>query len=144
MDTEYVKGLDAVDEVLKQFGAAAVVEAGNLLYVRGEMIATDSKQNYVPVDQSTLQGTIHAQPPVIEGMQASVKVVAGGPAADYAEAIHEHLSEHSPPSWKAAEASGAGVKFTQGGPKFLERPFLVALGDLGSWLATNLKQRLGT
>lgn len=144
MDNANVTGLDALDKVLEQFGQKAVVEAGNLLYMRGETIALDSKQNYVPVDQSTLQGTIHVEPPVIEGTQASVRVAAGGPAADYAEAIHEHLSEHSPPSWKAAEASGRGVHFTQGGPKYLERPFLEGIKNLGQWIADGLRQRLGT
>jgi hypothetical protein len=144
MDDEQIQGLDAVDRILEQFGAKAMKEAGALVHDRGEAVALDSKQNYVPVDQSTLQGTIHAEPPVIEGNQASVRIVAGGPAADYAEAVHEHLSEHSPASWKIAEASGRGVHFTQGGPKYLERPFLIAIKDLASYVATGLKQRLGT
>ena len=144
MDNERVTGLDALDKVLAQFGDKAVVEAGNLLYVRGESIALDSKQNYVPVDRSTLQNTIHAEPPVIEGAQASVRVVAGGPSADYAEAVHEHLSEHSPPSWKVAEAAGRPVMFTQGGPKYLERPFLAGTQNLAQFVADGLRQKLGT
>lgn len=144
MDTEYVQGLDALNKVLDEFGTKAVVASGDLLYARAETIALDSKQNYVPVDRSTLQGTIHAEPPVIDGDQASSRVVAGGPAADYAEAVHEHLSEHSPPSWKAAEASGSGVHFTQGGPKYLERPFLDHTKDLAQFLADGIRQKLGT
>lgn len=141
---ENITGLEEVERELQRFGEKAFDEAANLLYLRGEMIATDSKQNYVPVDQSTLQGSIHAEQPVITGDNVSVRVVAGGPAADYAEAVHEHLSVHSPPSWKAAEASGAGVHFTQGGPKYLERPFLSSIQGLGQFLAEGLRQRLGT
>ena len=144
MDNERVTGLDALDKVLEQFGEMAVVEAANLLYARGETIALDSKQNYVPVDRSTLQNSIHAEKPVISSGQVTLRVVAGGPAADYAEAVHEHLSEHSPPSWKAAEASGSGVTFTQGGPKYLERPFLAGTQNLGQFLADGIRQKMGT
>ncbi len=144
MDTEYVTGLDALEQTLQQFGDKAMAESANLLNARAETIALDSKQNYVPVDKSTLQNTIHAEAPVIEGTQITNRIVAGGPAADYAEAIHEHLSEHSPASWKAAVASGKGVHFKQGGPKFLERPFLEGIKTLGQFIADGLKQRLGT
>lgn len=144
MDNEYVIGLDDVEATLRQFGQQAFVVGGNLLYEKGEGIALDSKQNYVPVDRSTLQGSIHAEAPVVEGNQITNRVVAGGPAADYAEAVHEHLSEHSPHSWKVAEASGRGVHFTQGGPKYLERPFLIGIKNLGQYLADGIRQRLGT
>lgn len=144
MDNEYVTGLDALDQVLEEFGAAAMPVAADLLYARGETIALDSKQNYVPVDKSTLQNSIHAEAPVIEGAQASVRIVAGGPAADHAEAVHEHLSEHSPPSWKVAEAEGRPVKFTQGGPKYLEKPFIAKTKDLGQFVADGVRQRMGT
>lgn len=144
MDTEHVKGLDALAVTLKQFGDKAYVEAGNLLYQRGESIMLDSKQNYVPVDQSTLQGSGHVEPPVVDGSQASVRLAYGGPAAAYAEAVHEHLSEHSPRSWKAAEASGSGVHFTQGGPKYLEKPFIEGTKNLGQFIADGLRQKLGT
>ena len=107
----------------------------------------DSKQNYVPVAAEgggTLQGSGHVEPPVVEGTQVSVRLAYGGPASDYAEAVHEHLSEHSPYSWQVAEFLGHGVHFTQGGPKYLERPFLVGIKGLGQWIADGLRQRLGT
>ena len=144
MDTEHVTGLDALEATLKQFGDAAFAASANLINARAETISLDSKQNYVPVDRSTLQGSIHAEAPVIEGNQITNRVVAGGPAADYAEAVHEHLSEHSPASWKAAEASGNPVKFTQGGPKYLEKPFIAGTKDLGQFVADGIRQRLGT
>lgn len=144
MDTEHVTGLDALDAVLAQFGQKALDEAANLLYARGETIMLDSKQNFVPVDQSTLQGTGHVEPPVIAGQNVSVRLAYGGPATPYAEAIHEHLSAHSPRSWKAAEASGRSVHFTQGGPKYLERPFLAGIQSLAQWIADGLRAKLGT
>jgi hypothetical protein len=144
MDTENVTGLDALDAVLAQFGQRAVDEAANLLEARGETIMGDSKANFVPVDQSTLQGSGHVEAPKTEGTQVSVRLAYGGPAAPYAEAIHEHLSAHSPRTWKIAEASGRGVHFTQGGPKYLELPYLKGIAGLGQWIADGIKSRLGT
>ena len=144
MDNDTVTGLDALDAVLAQFGQKAVDASADLLYARGETIMGDSKDNYVPVDQSTLQGTGHVEKPVIEGENVRVRLAYGGPGAPYAEAIHEHLSEHSPPTWKAAEKSGRGVHFTQGGPKYLELPFFKGTADLAQWIADGLKSRLGT
>ncbi len=143
MDTEHVTGLDALDAVLAQFGQRAIDEAANVLYARGETIMGDSKANYVPVDQSTLQGTGHVELPVIDGEQVSVRLAYGGPAAPYAEAIHEHLSVHSPRSWRAAEESGRGVHFTQGGPKYLERPYLTGIRDLAQFIADRVRQKMG-
>ena len=143
MDNDTVTGLDALDAVLAQFGQRALDEAANLLYARGETIMGDSKENYVPVDQSTLQGTGHVEEAVIEGENVSVRLAYGG-SLDYAEAIHEHLSEHSPPSWKKAETSGRGVHFTQGGPKYLELPYLKGIVNLAQWIADGIKSRMGT
>jgi hypothetical protein len=144
LDNDIVTGLDALNATLKQFGERAFAEAGILLEARGETIMGDSKQNYVPVDQSTLQGTGHVEKAVVSGENVSVRLAYGGPGAAYAQAIHEHLSEHSPRSWKAAEASGRGVHFTQGGPKYLELPFIKGTANLAQWIADGLKRRLGT
>lgn len=144
MDTDDIRGLDALDAVLAQFGQKSLDVAANLLYARGETIMLDSKQNYVPVDQSTLQGTGHVEIPVIDGANVSVRLAYGGPAAPYAEAIHEHLSAHSPRSWKIAEGSGRGVHFKQGGPKYLERPYLDGVRGLAQWIADGLRAGLGT
>lgn len=144
MDSANITGLDALDNALAQFGQKAVEAAAARLYQRGEAIMTDSKANYVPVDQSTLQGTGHVEPPVIAGTEVSVRLAYGGPATPYAEAIHEHLSAHSPRSWKVAEASGHGVHFKQGGVKYLERPYLAGIKDLAQWIADGIRARCGT
>lgn len=46
-----------------------------------------------------------------------VRMSYGGAASAYAEAIHEHESPSSPPSWR-----GKSVNFQQGGVKYLEKP----------------------
>ena len=72
----------------------------------------------VPVDTGALRGTVFAQTER-KGDRATVTIGAGGPAAPYALAIHEHLSKHSPPSWRkgAVNFSPAGT-----GPKYIENP----------------------
>ena len=72
----------------------------------------------VPVDTGALRGTIFAQTER-KGDRVTATIGAGGPAAPYALAIHEHLSSHSPPSWR----KGA-VNFSPGGtgPKYIENP----------------------
>jgi len=144
MDNEFISGADDLDRFFETFGAAAREEAATLLYGRGESIMLDSKQNYVPVDQGTLQDTGHVELPVIDGDTISVRLAFGGPSADYAEAVHEHLSEHSPPSWQRAEAMGQGVHFSQGGPKYLETPFAIGTHDLDQYIADGLRAKLGT
>jgi hypothetical protein len=47
---------------------------------------------------------------------ARVSIQAGNDETPHALAVHEHPSRYSPPSWDGVE-----VKFTKGGPKFLER-----------------------
>lgn len=143
MDNAVISGSDALDKALAQWGQAALDEAANLLYQRGETIMTDSKANYVPVDQSTLQGSGYVEQPVVDGWTISVRMAYGGPASAYAEAIHEHLSPMSPPSWKRAEALGHGVHFRQGGVKYLETPYLAGIRDLANWIADGIRAKLG-
>lgn len=83
-----------------------------------ELVKGESMSN-TPVDQ----GTLKASHEVIferKGDKIEVRIEVGGPAEPYALAVHEHLSEHSPRSWLAAEAAGRPVHFNVGGPKFLE------------------------
>ena len=78
-----------------------------------------------PVDSGNLRASHKVKVKVgVGGIKATVSV--GGSTEPYALAVHEHLSEHSPPSWKAAEKQGNPVKFnanTGPGPKFLENAF---------------------
>lgn len=100
--------------VLKHRSAAKIA-----LRSEGEAVKTASMEN-TPVDLGALKGS-HVVSIEETASTIAVHIGVGGPAAPYAEAVHEHLSEHSPPSWKAAEAAGRPVQFSEGGPKFLER-----------------------
>lgn len=94
------------------------------VYALAQTIMTDAKANYVPHDKGLLAASGTVDLPVIAADTIACSLQFGGAAAAYALAVHEHLSEHSPPSWQVAETSGAGVHFSHGGPKYLERPVL--------------------
>lgn len=100
----------------------------NQLYRFGELVMNDSKQNYVPIEEGELQSTgrveeIESGP----GLGAEIQLIYGdgGPSSAYAIAIHEHLSAASPPSWQ-----NTTVRFTRGGPKYLELPLMKHMEDM--------------
>jgi hypothetical protein len=70
-----------------------------------------------------------------------VELVFGGVTAAYAVAVHEHLSQFSPPSWVAAEGAGNRVQFHPSGrgPKYLERP----MNEEVPYLARDLGRLIG-
>lgn len=105
------------------------------LYLAAELIMRNSKRNYVPVDLSALKNSGHVVKPVRKGTQIIVELAYGGPAAPYALAVHEHLSQHSPRSWK-----NTTVRFHPAGrgPKYLEKPLMEAVSQLPHDLAVTV------
>lgn len=96
------------------------------VYVVGQRIMTVSKRRCpVAPDGGTLRATGTVGRPVRRGRAITILLSYGGGVADaYAIAVHEHLSEYSPPSWVIAESSGRGIVWSSDGtgPKFLEGP----------------------
>lgn len=109
------------------------------LYKRCERIMTRSKESFVPVDFGTLKNSGIVLPPERKGKSIIVTLAYGGAAEAYALAIHEHLSSHSPPSWR-----GVTVHFHPSGrgPKYLEKPLMEATKTLAADLGSDL--HLGT
>lgn len=96
----------------------------------GDEIMKDSKDNYCPVQDPpendvVLRDTGRVDDPEIDADSVSVRLSYGGGAHAYAIAIHEHLSQYSPPSWR-----GKAVTFRVGGPKYLELPVMAHSRDL--------------
>lgn len=132
-----LKGIREVQRKLKQI--AQDMDGNRIpqaLRAEAENVMTDSKKNYVPVDKGALRSSGKVGKVDRSGNNFKVELSYGGIAAPYALAIHEHLSQHSPPSWKAAQS----VTFhPQGhGPKYLETP----LKNKQSTLAQDLAKRL--
>lgn len=124
----------AIDHLETIFGEAI----RSSLRIEAEMVMTDSKENYVPVDLGTLRSSGFVEPVEYDGGKFSVKLVYGGAAAPYALAVHEHPSEHSPPSWSG------NVHFSPPGrgPKYLERPMLVAISGMERRIGDRLKSSM--
>lgn len=116
-----------VEAALAHLAEGAVEKIAGQLFREAEAIMA-AADPLIPVapDGGTLKASGHVQLPVVDGNEVSVTMGFGGAASAYAEAIHEHPSPASPPSW-----SGKEIHFSVPGTghKFLERPFLAAVGD---------------
>lgn len=117
----------AVEQALATMASGAVEKIAGQMFREAEAIMA-AADPLIPVapDGGTLKASGHVQLPVIDGNEVSVTMGFGGAASAYALAIHEHPSAASPPSW-----SGKELHFSVPGTgsKFLERPFLAAVGD---------------
>lgn len=104
------------------------------LYRQGQRIMARSQKEFVPVDLGVLKGSGIVSQPRQEGRQWVVELGFGGAASAYALAIHEHPSEHSPPSW------GGQVTFSPPGHgvKYLERPLMEASATFAQDLAADM------
>lgn len=112
------------------------------LFLEANLIMTDSKEHYVPVNREigkggTLRDSGIVQKPVQEGLKIYVRMGFGGEAMPYAEAVHEHLSRHSPPTWQGKPILNWSIPGT--GPKYLEIPFRKAEKGMANRLAAHLK-----
>ena len=140
-------GANQVLARLKGIRDAFPQQVGRAVYKRAQGVMTRSKREFVPVAEKqggVLRASGHVQSPEIHGRDISVTLSFGGAADAYAIAVHEHLSEHSPPSWQKAEESGDGVQFHPGGagPKFLEIPLMEAVGTMAVDIAEDLKGQI--
>jgi hypothetical protein len=116
-----------IDDVPKKVASA--------LYVEAELVMTRSKDEFVPVDHGTLKNNGHVGRPVIDSDGISVELGFGGPAAEYALAVHEHPSEYDPPTWQ-----GKAIVFQPDGrgPKYLEKPMMEAVNGMADRIASGI------
>lgn len=105
---------------------ATVEDLAAALYLEAELIMTDSKTNYVPVDTGMLKGSGTVLKPEIKGKTVSVTLGYGGAAAPYAAVVHEY-----PPS------------YGQGKSKYLQKPMNKAANGLSTRLANHIRARIG-
>lgn len=131
-----IKGTRSMQRKLNRLVAQFENRLPVALQTEAELIMTKSKQDFVPVDLGTLRASGHVERVRREGKTLIVRLVYGGPSAPYALAVHEHLSAHSPPTWR-----GVTVTFGPGdrGPKYLERPIVDAAPGMPARLAARLK-----
>ena len=96
----------------------------------GTLVMNDAKERYVPVDHDVLRSSGKVEIVTDAGWSntMAVRLSFGGPAASYAIAVHEHLSDFSPATWQ----DKTDLNWTKAGtgPKYLEMPVMWHSKDL--------------
>jgi len=139
-----IKGppLQKVSAELKKLGGS--LTAALKIACRGwaEEVATEAKSKLTPKSAGggQLRSSIHVKPIKAEGTRLTITFAAGGVAAPYALAVHEHLSQHSPLSWRKA----VNIKWTTPGtgPKYLETPVRAGLTKLPALAKTAIENEI--
>lgn len=133
-----ITGIDSVSARLMELVHQFPVQAAQALNEVGEETMTQAKE-FTPVEHGPLRNSGHVIAAEPDKLDADLRF-----ATEYAAAVHEHMSEHSPPSWVAAEAAGRPVKFHPAGtgPKFLERAIQNTARDFEERIAKKIRSRL--
>jgi hypothetical protein len=136
-----LKGVKEMQAKLRRLAAKTPDQMGAALRLEGERIMTRSKREFVPVaaQGGTLRASGHVTGPVRKGKDVEVTMAYGGAAAAYALAIHEHPSEHSPPTWEGKAIDGIDWHLPGTGPKYLQKPMDEAVPELPERIAAHLK-----
>lgn len=134
-------GLNTMRKNLRTLAEKYPDRVAAAIYKEAQIEMTEAKKRtpVAPVDGGTLRASGMVHDPVREGNNISVLLSFGGAAQEYAIAVHEHLSEHSPPSWIIAEENG-GIEWNAAGtgPKFLEGP----LNESRPYMAARIGKRI--
>lgn len=134
-------GAEEMIKKLREVGNKFPDRVAKSIYKRSQIIMTEAKRiTPVAADGGTLRASGQVSQPERLGRTIWVTLSFGGAADKYAIAVHEHLSEHSPPSWLHAADNGRQIQWTTPGtgPKFLERPILDALQTLAADIAADI------
>lgn len=143
-----VKGFRKVAAELRRLAKDVPRQVEQALRIEAELIMTEAKEFYVPVDLGTLRSSGVVEPVQRRGDKITVELVFGSAAAPYALAVHEHPSQHSPPSWtgKAVEDISSvsdrvdwSLGERQRGPKYLERPLRFAADGMAERIARRVQ-----
>lgn len=144
---------------LRRMASKVPSVAAQALYLEGQRVMRQSQEHFVPVGHypggggGTLKNSGKVDTPQrgnevtggaelgLTGKDWVVRLSYGGGAQAYALAVHEHLSGHSPYSWRKAEEEGRPVKFRlpRTGPKYLERPLNAAKIGLSERIAEKVR-----
>ena len=145
MVTVALKGIHQMMESLKNATENIRETAAAALFIEGNIEMTESKHRcpLAKVDGGVLRSSGQVSDPIINGNNIKVILSYGGAASDYAIAVHEHLSVHSPYSWRIAELEGDGVSWhTPGtGPKFLESVLNESESSMLDRVSVSMKRR---
>lgn len=131
--TVRIDDLYEVAKLIEDMGTAAMVALGQAMHDEAEKIIEDAKDNYVPEESGDLAATGRVSELLVATNFTQVEFGFGQPGMPRAVAIHEHQtaggSPYDPKSWRAKLARGERIQFRKGGPKYLERPLMAAIGS---------------
>mgnify|MGYP001574695675 CR=1 FL=1 len=157
-----VVGGEALRAALRNAGALGVQGLARGLRREAETIMTDSKQNYVPTDISTLKTSGFVQPVQVTPTNVTVTLGYGGAAQAYALYVHEGIGpavgrpafmppvsailpwvlRHGLPEEAAFPIARAIGRRGLAPTKYLERPLLDAVRGMDGRLAATVKAGL--
>lgn len=128
--TIHLKNIKHLKDNLQKLKPLLLEAAAESLYQSAQMILSESQDEYVPRDTSTLASTGFVAAPDKTENRVSVTLGYGGPAAPYALAVHEN-----PRAGKTGGRSPSGARYKHwakvGGWKYLETPVKNAAGESG-------------
>lgn len=90
-----MRGTARLQQQLRNMARQFPAEVGRALYQETEIETTEAKKR-TPVDTGALRSTVHTEGPTVQGRAISTAIVAGGPSAPYALAVHEDLEAFHP------------------------------------------------
>lgn len=111
-----MNGANEMIAKLQQFKDHFPDRVAAALYQIAQQIMTEAKRRCpVAADGGVLRASGLVSDPVRDGRNVSVTMSFGGAADAYAIAVHEHISEHDPPSWKIMVEHGGVIQWTTPG-----------------------------
>ncbi len=111
-----MKGAPEMIAKLKKLSTNFPDRIAAALYQIAQQIMTEAKRRCpVAADGGVLRASGQVSEPVREGRRISVTLSFGGAADAYAIAVHEHISEHDPPSWQIMVEQGRTIQWTSNG-----------------------------
>ena len=131
-----IKGLDKAEAEIQRLAKKYPEAARRALYRNAEFIMTDSKQNYVPVDEGQLRASGHV---VMDATKLEVTLGFGGPAGignvsdSNDETVGYAIVQHEVDSYE----------HTVGEDKYLEKPLMAALPRLAGDIGRDIKEEVG-
>jgi hypothetical protein len=135
-----LKGAKELRAKLQRIKREAPKEFGRALYQEA-LVEMKESMRRTPVGPAggPLRASHVTLPPEYKGNDISVSIQVGGPSIDYVIAVHEHLSEHSPPSWQHLGPDEIDWNVPGTGPKFLESTILESSPHMAPRIARRIE-----
>ena len=118
-----ITGQAQLNRALRRAGPLALAALAQAAVEEQEAMITEAKQQ-TPVETGTLRASGTVLPPKVSGTGVTVDAGFGGGASHYAIFVHEIMRNHHP----------------VGNAKFLERPFLARIPQMGTGLARGVER----